>query len=79
MIPAIVVSMLISHILIMIISARLTAKAIYQDIKVNYDVIESVRIIEEKRSRANHPTARPQFYDWETEEKFEDIIENFDN
>ncbi len=79
MIPAIVISMLISHILVMILSAKFTANAIYNDIKVNYDVIESVRIIEEKRSRANHPTARPQFYDWETEEKFEDIIENFDN
>lgn len=79
MIASIVVLMLISHIVVMVLSAKLTANAIYQDIKVNYNVLESVRIIEEKYSRANHPTARPQFYDWETEEKFEEIIDNFDN
>ena len=67
-----------SHILALYIGAKLTAKLIYNDIKANYNVIESVRIIEEKRARANHPTARPQFYDWVTEEKFEDIIEQFD-
>lgn len=74
----IIISLVMSHILALYVSARLTAKLIYNDIKANYDVIESVRIIEEKRARANHPTARPQFYDWETEEKFEDIIEQFD-
>ena len=74
----IIISLVMSHILALYIGAKLTAKLIYNDIKANYDVIESVRIIEEKPSRANHPTARPQFYDWETEEKFEDIIDHFD-
>lgn len=74
----IIISLVMSHILALYIGAKLTAKLIYNDIKTNYDVIESVRIIEEKRARANHPTARPQFYDWETEEKFEDIIDHFD-
>ena len=74
----IIISLVMSHILALYVSARLTAKLIYNDIKANYDVIESVRIIEEKRARANHPTARPQFYDWETEEKFENIIDQFD-
>ena len=74
----ILISLVMSHILALYIGAKLTAKLIYNDIKANYNVIESVRIIKEKRARANHPTARPQFYDWETEEKFEDIIEQFD-
>ena len=74
----IIISLVMSHVLALYIGAKLTAKLIYNDIKANYDVIESVRIIEEKHARANHPTARPQFYDWETEEKFEDIIDQFD-
>lgn len=68
-----------SHLLAVAISAKWTAKLIYNDIKTNYHVDEFVRVIEETKSRRNHPTARPQLYDWETEEKFEEIIDNFDN
>ena len=74
----IIISLVMSHILALYISAKLTAKLIYNDIKANYEVTEFVRVIEEVKSRRNHPTARPQFYDWETEEKFENIIDQFD-
>jgi hypothetical protein len=73
-----IISLVLSHLLAIAISAKWTSKLIYNDIKTNYEVIEFVRVIEEVKSRRNHPTARPQFYDWETEEKFEDIIEQFD-
>jgi len=71
--------LMLSHLLAVAIGAKWTAKLIYKDIKVNYHVNEFVRVIEEAKSRHNHPTARPQFYDLETEEKFEEIIDNFDN
>lgn len=73
-----IISLVLSHLLAITISAKWTSKLIYTDIKTNYDVIEFVRVIEEAQSRRNHPTARPQFYDWETEEKFENIIDQFD-
>jgi uncharacterized membrane protein len=73
-----IISLVLSHLLAIAISAKWTSKLIYTDIKTNYDVIEFVRVIEEAQSRRNHPTARPQFYDWETEEKFENIIDQFD-
>lgn len=73
-----IISLVLSHLLAIAISAKWTSKLIYNDIKTNYDVIEFVRVIEEAQSRRNHPTARPQFYDWETEEKFENIIDQFD-
>ena len=71
-----IISLVMSHMLVLYIGSRLTARLIYNDIKANYYVDEFVRVIEEVKSRRNHPTARPQFYDWETEEKFEDIIDN---
>lgn len=78
--------LMLSHLLAVAIGAKWTAKLIYNDIKTNYHVDEFVRKIEEIQSRHNHPTARPhhptsrpQFYDLETEEKFEEIIDNFDN
>jgi len=73
-----IISLVLSHLLAIAISAKWTSKLIYTDIKTNYDVIEFVRVIEEAQSKRNHPTARPQFYDWETEEKFENIIDQFD-
>jgi uncharacterized membrane protein len=73
-----IISLVLSHLLAIAISAKWTSKLIYTDIKTNYDVIEFVRVIEEAQSRRNHPTSRPQFYDWETEEKFENIIDQFD-
>ena len=76
---ALIITLVLSHLLAIAISAKWTAKLIYNDIKVNYHVNEFVQVIEEVQSRRNHPTARPQFYDWETEEKFEDIIDQFDN
>ena len=76
---ALILVLVLFHLLAIAISAKWTAKLIYNDIKANYHVHEFVRVIEEVKSRRNHPTARPQFYDWETEEKFEDIIDNFDN
>ena len=73
-----IISLVLSHLLAIAISAKWTSKLIYNDIKTNYEVIEFVRVIEEVQSRRNHPTARPQFYYWETEENFENIIDQFD-
>lgn len=41
----------LSHILAFYVGSRLTSKAIYTNIKNNYDVFESVRIIEPKSSQ----------------------------
>lgn len=37
-----------SHLFVIYLASKFTAKAIYTDIKANYDVFESVRIIEPK-------------------------------
>jgi len=73
-----IILLVLTHLLAVGVGAKWTAKLIYKDLKANYNVHEFVKIIEEKASRANHPTARPQFYDLETEEKFEEIINNYD-
>jgi hypothetical protein len=41
----------VSHILAIYIASKLTAKSIYKNIKDNYDVFESVRIIEPKSDK----------------------------